>query len=169
MSTKREAARQEVAGSELPEEPAERVRAVLERILSALEVRAGVEVAEDEETIVATVDGSDLGLLIGKHGRTIDAVQLLCLQVAFRDRGDRKRVVVDAAGYRERRQAILQRKADRAAQEALRYGRPVELESMGAQERRVIHTYLADRAGIETHSEGDEPHRCVVVESLVSG
>jgi spoIIIJ-associated protein len=72
-------------------------------------------------------------------------------------------VIVDAAGYRERREAALQRSADRAAAEALQYGRAVELEPMRALERKVVHMYLRDRTDIETHSEGDEPDRRLVV------
>jgi spoIIIJ-associated protein len=77
--------------------------------------------------------------------------------------GDRKSVVVDAAGYRERREAALRRAADQAVTDALRYGRAVELEPMGAYERRTVHTYLRDRTEVQTHSEGDEPDRRLVV------
>ena len=68
-------------------------------------------------------------------------------------------MTVDAAGYRERREAALHRMADRAAAEALRYDRPVELEPMRAHERKIVHTYLSERTDVETHSEGDEPDR----------
>jgi spoIIIJ-associated protein len=152
---------------EMPEEPAQRVRVVLERILDGLKLEASIEITEDEEAISAQLDGSDLGLLIGRRGQTIDAVQLLCFQAAFRGYQERKRVVVDAAGYREKRRQILERKADQAAERALEAGRPIELESMSAQERRMVHNHLADRAEVETYSEGDEPHRCVVVSPLL--
>ena len=105
----------------------------------------------------------DLGLLIGKHGSTIDAIQHLVFRAAFRGSDDRKQVIVDAAGYRERREAALHRMADRAAAEALQYDRPVELEPMRAMERKVVHTYLSERGDIETHSEGDEPDRRLVL------
>ena len=75
----------------------------------------------------------------------------------------RKRVVVDAAGYREKREATLQRQADRAVSDALDFGRAVELEPMSSHERKVVHNYLADRTDVETHSEGDEPDRRLVV------
>jgi spoIIIJ-associated protein len=110
----------------------------------------------------------DYGLLIGKRGQTIDALQLLCYQAAFRGMRERKRVVVDAAGYRERRREILVARADRAAERALEGNRTVEMDEMSAQERRVVHEHLKDRSGVETYSEGDEPHRCVVVAPLVS-
>lgn len=153
----------------LPDAPAERVRAVVEHVLDALEIDGDVEIDEDSETIVARVEGDDLGLLIGRHGQTIDALQLLCYRAAFRGSGERKRVVVDAAGYRERRHDVLSRQADSAAERALRSGNPVELEAMSAQERRVVHDHLKDRAGVETYSEGDEPDRRVIVAPLISG
>jgi spoIIIJ-associated protein len=152
----------------LPDEPAERVRAILERVVEALDVDADVEVDEDPEQIVGRVEGEDVGLLIGRRGQTIDAVQLLCYRVAFRGRQDRKRVVVDAAGYRERRREAVERQADRAAERALKTGKEIELESMTPTERRVVHQHLKDRAGIETFSEGEEPERCVIVAPLVS-
>ena len=154
--------------SELPAEPAERVRAILERVVDALEVEAEVEVDEDAEQIVGRVDGEDVGLLIGRRGQTIDAVQLLCYRAAFRGLQERKRVVVDAAGYRERRQEAIERQADRAAERALKTGKEIELEPMTPSERRVVHQHLKDLAGVETFSEGDEPERCVIVAPLLS-
>jgi spoIIIJ-associated protein len=129
----------------------------------ALGLRASVDVVETEEEIAATVNGEDLGLLIGKHGATIDALQHLAARIAFRGLPDRKIVTIDAAGYRERREAALQRAADQAVEDAVSYGRPVELEPMSAAERRIVHTYLRDRTEIQTHSEGDEPDRRLVV------
>jgi spoIIIJ-associated protein len=155
--------------NELPAEPAERVRAIVERVLEALELDANVEVDEDDEAITARVEGEDLGLLIGRRGQTIDAVQLLCYRGAFRGLRERKRVEVDAAGYRERRRETLTRQADQAAERALRNRRAVELEPMSAQERRVVHNHLKDRAGVETYSEGEEPERCVIVAPLIAG
>jgi spoIIIJ-associated protein len=150
-------------------EPAERVRAILERIVDELELAATVEVSETADEIVGRVTGDDLGLLIGRRGQTIDAVQLICYRAAFRGRQDRKRVTVDAAGYRERRREVLERQADRAAERALKSGNEIELDPMTATERRVVHQHLKDRAGIETFSEGDEPERCVVVAPLLQG
>ena len=72
-------------------------------------------------------------------------------------------MVVDAAGYRERREAVLHRAADRAVEDALSFGRPVELEPMRAPERKIVHTYLSERTDVDTHSEGDEPDRRLVV------
>jgi spoIIIJ-associated protein len=151
-------------GDELPDEPAERVRAVVSRVVSALDVEGTVDIEESADEIRATVNGPDLGVLIGRHGSTIDALQDIVSRAAYPGRPDsRKRVVVDAAGYREKREATLRRQADRAVADALDFGRAVELEPMGPQERKVVHTYLAERADVETHSEGDEPERRLVV------
>ena len=152
----------DVAEADLPEEPAERLRAVVTRVVQTLALDATVDVKETEEELLATVEGDDLGLLIGKHGATIDALQHIAMRIALRG-GERKQVTVDAAGYRERRAEALHRAADRAVADALRYDRPVELEPMRALERKVVHTYLAERTDIETHSEGDEPDRRLVV------
>lgn len=144
-------------------EPASRVRRMLEEIVAAVDVDAAVEVSEDDAGLHANLDGDDLGLLIGRHGQTIDAIQHLAYRIAYRGEDDRKRVTVDAAGYRERRAALLQQDADEAADEALRKGEPVALDAMNAVERRVVHEYLRDRDGIETYSEGNEPDRYLVV------
>jgi spoIIIJ-associated protein len=155
--------------TEVPQEPVERVREVVSRVIEALGLDATVDVTESGEEIRATVEGPDeMGRLIGRHGQTIDALQHLAWRAAFHDRDERKAVVVDAAGYRQRREEALQRQADRAASEALRYGRPVELEPMGAAERKTVHNYLAERTDVETHSEGDEPERRLVVSPLRS-
>jgi spoIIIJ-associated protein len=147
----------------LPDEPAERVRMLVGRVAVALGLRASVDIEQDDETIKATVNGDDLGILIGKHGSTIDALQHLALRVAYKGGAADRQVIVDAAGYRERRESALQRAADRAVADALDFGRPVELEPMTAAERRLVHTYLRDRTDIQTHSEGDEPDRRLVV------
>lgn len=155
--------------SSVPQEPVERVREVVARVVEALSLDATVEVTETAEEIRATIDGPDeMGRLIGRHGQTIDALQHLAWRAAFHDSDERKTVVVDAAGYRARREEALQRQADRAASEAVRFGRPVELEPMSAAERKTVHNYLADRTDVETHSEGDEPERRLVVSPLRS-
>jgi spoIIIJ-associated protein len=149
-------------------EPAERVREILERVVDALDVEGDVDIDENEERILGTVDAEDVGLLIGRRGQTIDAVQLLCYRAAFQGHGgERKRVVVDAAGYRERRRELIAGQADRAADRALKTGKEIELEPMSATERKIVHDHLVDRAGIETFSEGEEPERCVIVAPLV--
>jgi spoIIIJ-associated protein len=144
-------------------EPAARVRRMLEEIVAAVGMDAEIEVVEGADGIQANLNGEDLGLLIGRHGQTIDAIQHLAYRIAYRGEESRKRVTVDAAGYRERRAAVLQQDADEAVEQALRTGDPVALDAMNAVERRVVHEYLRDRDGIETYSEGAEPDRHLVV------
>jgi spoIIIJ-associated protein len=151
-----------------PTEPAERVRAILEEVVDALGVDGEIDVDEDDERILGSIDGEDVGLLIGRRGQTIDAIQLVCYRAAFRGETDRKRVVIDAAGYRERRKELLVSQADRAAKRALESGKEIELEPMSASERKVVHDHLLERSGVETFSEGEEPERCVIVAPLVS-
>jgi spoIIIJ-associated protein len=152
-----------------PDSPAERAQELVEGVLDELDLDGEVRVEEDDERIMLTVEGDeDYGLLIGKRGQTIDALQLLCYQAAFRGLRERKRVVLDAAGYRDRRRESLQNRADRAAEQALANNRVVEMDPMSAQERRVVHERLKERAGVETYSEGDEPRRCVIVAPLIA-
>ena len=152
-----------------PQEPAERVRELVEEVLDELDLEGEVEIVEDDDRITASVVGEeDYGLLIGKRGQTIDALQLIAYQAAFRGMRERKRVIVDAAGYRNRRKETLTARADRAAEQALNENQSVEMDPMSAQERRVVHEHLKERSGVETYSEGDEPRRCVVVAPLVS-
>ena len=148
--------------------PAERVRELLERVNVALELEAEVEVVQDGDRIRGVLHGDDMGLFIGRHGQTIDAVQHLAFKAATRDQPPAAglRVVVDAAGYRERREQALQRQADEAADKALDSGRPVALDAMSATERKVVHEYLKDREDVETYSEGTEPDRHLVVAPL---
>lgn len=145
---------------------ADRVRELVEAVVDALGLDAGVALEETEEQITATVEGEDLGLFIGRHGQTIEAVQHLAQRVVMKDQdreAPRRRIVVDAAGYRARRQEALEGQAADAADEAVRYGRPVALDAMSATERRIVHEYLRDRGDVETYSEGEEPDRHLVV------
>jgi spoIIIJ-associated protein len=144
---------------------ADRVQELLEKVSDALGLDADVVVEEDDEGIRGTLEGDDLGLFIGRHGQTIDAVQHLAFKIANRDAGrdEAVRVTVDAAGYRERREQMLHRQADQAALRAARSGRPVALDAMSATERKVVHEHLKDRDDVETYSEGTEPDRHLVV------
>jgi spoIIIJ-associated protein len=146
-------------------EPADRVRELLETVSDALGLGAGVVIEQDETGIRGTLEGDELGLFIGRHGQTIDAVQHLAFKVANRDAGrdEAVRVTVDAAGYRERREQMLHRQADHAAARAARSGRAVALDAMSATERKVVHEHLKDRDDVETYSEGTEPDRHLVV------
>jgi spoIIIJ-associated protein len=145
----------------------ERVAELLERIVSEFGVDATIEVHEDDDRVTGEFHGDDLGLLIGHHGQTIDAIQHLAYRIAYHGEDDRKQVVVDAAGYRERRATTLRASGDQAAEAAIRDGRPVSLEPMTAQERKVVHEHLKTRRDVETYSEGQEPSRRLVVAPLV--
>ena len=149
-------------------ESADRVRELLERVSEALALDADVVVEEEGRVIKANLEGEDLGLFIGRHGQTIDAVQHLAFKTATRDEPPSAgvRVVVDAAGYRERREQALHRQADEAAADAIESRRPVALDAMSATERKVVHEYLKDRGDVETYSEGTEPDRHLVVAPL---
>jgi spoIIIJ-associated protein len=145
---------------------AEGLRELLEQVVEALGIEATVEVVDDGEICTGTVHGDDLGLFIGRHGQTIDAVQHLAQRASSARTGEPRRIVVDAEGYRERREAMLQRQADQAAEDALRHGRAVALDAMTSSERRLVHEYLRERGGVQTYSEGDEPDRHLVVAPL---
>jgi spoIIIJ-associated protein len=141
------------------------LRELLGKVTAGIGVRARIDVSEDDETVTARMTGDDLGLLIGRHGQTIDAIQYLANVIAWREQGDdRKDLVVDAAGYRERRQEALEALAIRSADQAKASGEPIELEPMSSIERRIIHLRLKEVAGVSTRSEGEEPYRYVVVE-----
>jgi spoIIIJ-associated protein len=145
----------------------ELVQELLQRVVEALGLNASVEVVTEGETVTGTVHGNDLGLFIGRHGQTIEAVQHLAYRMAVhRHDGERKRIVIDAEGYRARREEALHRQADQAADDAVRYKRPVSLDAMTASERKIVHEYLRDRGDVETYSEGDEPDRHLVVAPL---
>jgi len=139
-----------------------RVRGIVERVVGAMGITARVSVSETDEEIVATCTGDDLGLLIGKHGQTIDALQAVTNAALFRS-GAGKPVTIDAAGYRDRRRATLEGIAVRAAEQAVDEGGRVLLEPMTSVERKVVHERLKEFDGVETSSEGAEPNRYVVV------
>jgi spoIIIJ-associated protein len=142
----------------------ELLQELLEHVVEGLGLDARIEVAADEESITGTLHGEDLGLFIGRHGQTIDAVQHLAQRILLADpEAERRRIVVDAENYRARRREALEKQADQAAIDAERYGRPVALDAMTASERKHVHEYLRERGGVDTHSEGDEPERHLVV------
>jgi len=141
---------------------------LLDEIADALDLDAEIEVTVDEdgETLVGTLHGEDLGLFIGRHGQTIDAVQHLAVRTLAALKDQPRRVVVDAEGYRVRRKEALERQADEAAEEAVGHDREVALDAMTASERKLVHNYLAERGDVDTHSEGKEPERHLVVSPL---
>jgi len=141
-----------------------RVRGIVERITGSLGIGCRVRVEEDADAVVATCSGGELGILIGRHGQTIDAIQYLVSAIVRRSFPDNeKQVAVDASGYRDRRRAVLHDLATRSAERAARSGEPVELEPMTPVERKIVHERLKDYPGVQTASEGTEPNRFVVV------
>jgi spoIIIJ-associated protein len=140
------------------------VRELVETIAAGIGVRCRIDVRETDDAVTATCSGADLGLLIGKRGQTIDAIQYLVNAILFRTHADdRKSAVVDAAGYRARRRETVHAVATRSAERAVASGSPVELEPMTAVERKLVHERLKDVPGVQTRSEGTEPNRFVVV------
>jgi spoIIIJ-associated protein len=148
-------------------ETIEYIEEILESIAEGIGIEATVDVQDNGEAITATYVGEDLALLIGHHGATIDAIQHLTHRIAFHGLDTRRPLAVDAAGYRGRRAEALHAVADQAAETAVREKRPVPLEAMGAQERKVVHEHLKSRFDVETYSEGQEPSRHLVVAPLV--
>jgi spoIIIJ-associated protein len=149
-------------------EPAEALEELLEEIADSLGLEAQVHVEERDGLLAGRLEGEDVGLFIGRHGQTIDAVQHLAQRIVFPEGPSSVRVVIDANGYRERRTEALHAEADDAAEEALSSGEPVELAPLPPFERRIVHEYLRERGDVETHSEGNEPERHLVVTPLAS-
>jgi spoIIIJ-associated protein len=148
------------------DEPAGVLEDLLAEIADGLGLDVEIEIDETEGELKGCLLGDDVGLFIGRRGQTIDAVQHLAQRIVFPDGPSPVRVVIDADGYRERRSEALRADGDEAAEEALRSGRPVELEPMPASERRIVHEHLRERGDVETHSEGDEPERRLMVSPL---
>jgi spoIIIJ-associated protein len=145
------------------DDPAELLLELLEEVAAGMGLDCEVSVEEGDGVLSGYFEGPDVSLLIGRRGQTLDAIQHLAQRIVFREYPSQTRVAIDAGGYREQRAHALHGSADDAAEEALRSGRPVELEPMPASERRIVHEHLRDRDDVQTHSEGDEPERYLVV------
>jgi spoIIIJ-associated protein len=139
---------------------------LLEAIAESSGLDVEVVVEEDDETLIGRFEGEEVGPLIGRRGQTIDAIQHLVRRIVFKDEYSATRVVVDADGYRKRREVALCEEADEAADEAIELREAIELEAMPASERRVVHEHLRLRGDVTTHSEGEEPERFLVVSPL---
>jgi spoIIIJ-associated protein len=154
-------------GSAEDAETVEYIEEILEAVVEGIGIDATVKVTDNGDAIVAEYVGDDLALLIGHHGGTLDAIQHLAHRIAFHGLDARRPLTVDAAGYRAQRAEALHAVADQAAEAAIRDKRPVPLDPMGAQERKVVHEHLKSRFDVETYSEGQEPSRRLVVAPLV--
>jgi spoIIIJ-associated protein len=142
---------------------AETLREFVGTVVRLMGIEAAVSASDNGEAVKANISGDDLGLLIGRHGATIDALQYIAAIVVNGDRRERRQVIVDAEGYRERREVALKSLAERSAQKVVREGESMTLKPMTAAERKVIHLHLKDHARVETVSEGNEPFRAVVI------
>lgn len=147
-------------------EPTELLQELLVELTAAMNLDVEVSVEEAEGMLIGRVEGAEVGPFIGRRGHTIDAVQHLAQRIALQSDRAKLRVVIDADGYRERRAEALREDADDAAEEAIRSGHAVELDPMPASERRVVHEHLRERGDVETHSEGEEPDRFLVISPL---
>jgi len=142
--------------------PEEELRELLETLVEAFGADAEVVLEEADGVLRGVVEGPGAETLVGPNGAIIEAVQHLAQRIVLRG-AEGPRVVVDAAGYRERREDSLRAEADRVADLVLAEGREVALRPMPAAERRFLHEYLRERGDVATHSEGDEPRRRLVV------
>lgn len=158
------------AASSVPMSPEaeDRLSEFLENISNGLGLDATVKITDRGEEVVADLVGEDLGLFIGRHGSTMDAVQYLANIIVYRGLEDRKRIIVDAEEYRDRREEVLRSLADRAASEVMKGKGVYEMKPMSAAERRIVHIHLQERNGIETSSEGREPFRRVIISRVSS-
>jgi spoIIIJ-associated protein len=158
-------------GSEVPElteeeldKVADTAVAAIQAVLSAFGIEATIDEYEgDEGEIILDIVGGELGLLIGRHGKTLDAMQAVVSAITSRQMGFRYPVIVDVEGYRGRRREKLEDIAKRTADRVARQGRAVKLRPMSSYERRLIHMTLRGDRRVATGSEGEEPFRSVVV------
>ena len=128
-----------------------------------ISVELEIDAPEEEGPVTINLRGEDLGILIGKHGQTLDALQYLTNLAANRDAEEKMKFVIDVEEYRRRRAETLTRLAQRLASKVKRMGEPVVLEPMTPHERKIIHMALQDDRRISTYSEGEEPNRKVVI------
>jgi len=146
-----------------PINPVEQAEKFLSDIFKTMHIIVAMETVEQDDHVLINLRGDDLGLLIGKHGQTLDALQYLTNLAANRDAESRSRIVLDVEDYRKRRAETLSRLAMRLADKVKRRGERVVLEPMSPQERKIIHTALQSDSRIVTYSEGDDPYRKVVI------
>lgn len=145
-------------------EQEKRARKFLEDVFAAMKIEVELQRSETDEGILFQIEGESLGILIGKHGQTLDALQYLTNLAANRGvAGERLHVQLDIEGYRARREETLTRLAGHLAEKACRIGQEIHLEPMNRHERKIIHMALQDSRKVSTYSAGDEPRRYVVI------
>jgi spoIIIJ-associated protein len=148
---------------DLQDDQADAAEDFIHGLLDVLDMDGEAEADIVDDTIEVRIAGPDMGLLIGRHGSTLEALQELTRAAVQHQTASRARLVLDIEGYRDRQRAIVERRARAAAADALKTRRPTELEPMTSFERKVVHTALADFDGVRTASEGEEPDRKVVI------
>lgn len=158
-----------------PEEPAfERlndeemevmIRDYIDRIMGAMDLAYTLSVDFNENEIDVSIDGKkeETGIVIGKHGSTLNGIQIVLSAMVNQRSEEFRRVIVDCSDYRKKREQVLKRIAGKTANKVLKTNKSIKLEPMNAQERRIIHACLANVDGIRTRSEGKDPHRRVVI------
>ena len=154
----------EEAAAIIGEDPITVGKAFLMDVFEKMNLTVGVEVEEKEEIVLFDLKGNDLGILIGRHGQTLDALQYLTNLAANKNAGEgRIRIVLDVEDYRKRREETLVRLAQRLANKVKRRNQRIVLEPMSRHERKIIHMALQDDPQIVTYSEGEEPYRKIVI------
>lgn len=144
--------------------PVEIALSFLQDIFTAMKIAVEIRRDKTEDHDVFNLHGEDLGILIGKHGQTLDALQYLTNLAANHQIGEEKaKIIIDVENYRKRREETLYRLAARLADKVQRTGEKIVLEPMSRHERKVIHTALQDDRRILTYSDGEEPYRKVVI------
>lgn len=145
-------------------DPVEEARQLLRDVTDAMNLQAEIAEGRDGDgNVVFKLSGADMGMVIGRRGQTLDALQYLLNVVANRHSKEHIRIVLDAEDFRERRKKTLERLADRLAGKVIKTHREVLLEPMSPQERRIIHSYLSDHPNVKTYSKGEEPNRRIVI------
>lgn len=164
LVTRKEAEAPETKISQLPKsDPVVTAQEFLQNIFAAMKLDVKIEKMSSPEQVTLNLRGDDLGILIGKHGQTLDALQYLTNLAAHRDSDERTRIVIDVEDYRKRRAETLERLAKRLADKVKTRGEKVVLEPMSPHERKIIHMTLQDDYRVTTYSEGEEPFRKVVI------
>lgn len=148
------------------EELRESIRSYLQTVLDALHIEADIQMDVHADTLYVDIDGDDVGALIGRRGDTLHALQYLLSLSMNRQHDSERRIVLDVSSYRKRREKTLEDLALRTARKVLKVGKEYVMEDMPASERRIIHATLQDYDGVKTVSEGEEPHRYVVLVPL---
>lgn len=143
--------------------PARKVRTIMSDILSTMDLNAKMNIAEKDNTVIINLEGENLGILIGRRGETLDALQYLINLSVNKNLESRRKFILDIEGYRQRREDTLKKLAQKLADKATQRGRNVVLEPMNSLERRIIHTALQGRDDISTFSEGEEPYRKIII------